>query len=423
MYALADVNSFYCSVEKCFRPDLRDKPVVVLSNNDGCVIARCKLAKKFGIPMGSPWFKLREQRFPEPVIAFSSNYELYASMSARVHFCLEELSSRVEEYSIDESFIWAGGIDNCMTFEEYGHQLRDHVFRCTGLTIGVGLAPTKTLAKACQYSSKTWPQFGGVLALTAGQRNRIDKMLSLMPVEEVWGVGGRTTSKLHAMGITTALELARTNPAFIRRNFTVVLERTVRELRGESCIDLEDAPPPKQQIICSRSFGQRITTYESMRQAICQYAERAAEKLRQERQYCGQVSVFIKTSPFSKHEPYYSKVSSEQLCIPSRDTRDIIAAAGRALDKIWKEGHNYAKAGVMLNDFRPCGVTQLSLFDEGRSYANSDALMNVLDTINNSGKGKVWFAGRGIAPAWSMKRDMLSPAYTTRWDSIPIATL
>ncbi|EOE4247053.1 TPA: DNA polymerase V subunit UmuC, partial [Klebsiella pneumoniae] len=146
MYALADVNSFYCSVEKCFRPDLRDKPVVVLSNNDGCVIARCKLAKKFGIPMGLPWFKLREQRFPEPVIAFSSNYELYASMSARVHFCLEELSSRVEEYSIDESFIWAGGIDNCMTFEEYGHQLRDHVFRCTGLTIGVGLAPTKTLA-------------------------------------------------------------------------------------------------------------------------------------------------------------------------------------------------------------------------------------------------------------------------------------
>ncbi len=158
MYALADVNSFYCSVEKCFRPDLRDKPVVVLSNNDGCVIARCKLAKKFGIPMGLPSFKLREQRFPEPVIAFSSNYELYASMSARVHFCLEELSSRVEEYSIDESFIWAGGIDNCMTFEEYGHQLRDHVFRCTGLTIGVGLAPTKTLAKACQYSSKTWPR-------------------------------------------------------------------------------------------------------------------------------------------------------------------------------------------------------------------------------------------------------------------------
>ena len=160
-----------------------------------------------------------------------------------------------------------------------------------------------------------------------------------------------------------------------------------------------------------------------MRQAICQYAERAAEKLRQERQYCGQVSAFIKTSPFSKHEPYYSKVSSEQLCIPSRETWDIIVAVGRVLDKIWKDGHNYAKAGVMLNDFRPCGVTQLSLFDEGRSYANSDALMNVLDTINNSGKGKVWFAGRGIAPAWSMKRDMLSPAYTTRWDSIPIATL
>ncbi|MBZ7757018.1 translesion error-prone DNA polymerase V subunit UmuC [Raoultella ornithinolytica] len=423
MYALADVNSFYASCEKVFRPDLRDKPLIVLSNNDGCVIARSKEAKKLGIPMGLPWFKLHDQKFSEPVIAFSSNYELYASLSSRVQSCLAELSPGVEEYSIDESFIWAGGIENCMSYEDFGHQLREHVYRSTGLTIGVGLAPTKTLAKACQYSSKTWPQFGGVLALTAGQRNRIDKMLSLTPVEEVWGVGGRTTSKLHAMGITTALELARANPAFIRRNFTVVLERTVRELRGESCINLEDAPPPKQQIVCSRSFGQRITTYESMRQAICQYAERAAEKLRQERQYCGHLSVFIKTSPFSKNEPYYSKIASERLSIPSRDTRDLIAAAGRALDKIWKEGHNYAKAGVMLNDFKPAGVTQLSLFDEGKPYANSDALMNVLDTINNSGKGKVWFAGRGIAPAWTMKRDMLSPAYTTQWDSIPIATL
>ena len=378
MYALADVNSFYASCEKVFRPDLRDKSLIVLSNNDGCVIARSKEAKKLGIPMGLPWFKLRDQKFSEPVIAFSSNYELYASLSSRVQSCLAELSPGVEEYSIDESFIWAGGIENCMSYEDFGHQLREHVYRSTGLTIGVGLAPTKTLAKACQYSSKTWPQFGGVLALTAGQRNRIDKMLSLMPVEEVWGVGGRTTSKLHAMGITTALELARANPAFIRRN---------------------------------------------LRQAICQYAERAAEKLRQERQYCGHLSVFIKTSPFSKNEPYYSKIASERLSIPSRDTRDLIAAAGRALDKIWKEGHNYAKAGVMLNDFKPAGVTQLSLFDEGKPYANSDALMNVLDTINNSGKGKVWFAGRGIAPAWTMKRDMLSPAYTTQWDSIPIATL
>lgn len=423
MFALADVNSFYASCETVFRPDLRGKPIVVLSNNDGCVIARGKEAKRLGIKMGVPWFQLREQKFDEPVIAFSSNYELYASMSARVHSCLEALSPRVEPYSIDEMFLDVRGIDGCMTFEAFGHQLRDHVYRSTGLTIGVGMGPTKTLAKAAQWAGKEWPQFGGVLALTPGNRGRIDKMLSLMPVQEIWGVGGRITKKLNAMGIATALDLARTHPAFIRKNFNVVLERTVRELRGESCISLEDAPPAKQQIVCSRSFGERITTYNAMRQAICQYAERAAEKLRQEKQHCRHISAFIKSSPFSVTEPYYSKIASEKLMIPTRDTRDIIAAAGRALDRIWKDGHRYAKAGVMLNDFTPTNVCQLTLFDDEKPHANSDALMTTLDMINNSGKGKVWFAGRGIAPDWSMKRQMLSPAYTTRWEDLPRAAL
>ncbi|QBG08718.1 translesion error-prone DNA polymerase V subunit UmuC [Klebsiella huaxiensis] len=423
MFGLADVNSFYASCEKVFRPDLRTKPIVVLSNNDGCVIAWSKEAKKLGIPMGLPWFKLREQKFSEPVIAFSSNYELYASLSSRVMSCLEEMSPRVEQYSIDEMFLDVRGIDGCMTFEHFGHQLREHVYRSTGLTIGVGMGPTKTLAKAAQWAGKEWPQFGGVLELTAGNRNRIDKMLSLMPVEEIWGVGGRTMKKLHSLGITTALELARTHPAFIRKNLTVVLERTVRELRGESCINLEEAPPAKQQIVCSRSFGERITSYDEMRQAICLYAERAAEKLRQERQHCCHISTFIKSSPFALYEPYYSKVASEKLTIPTRDTRDIIAAAGRALDKIWRDGHRYAKAGVMLNDFTPTSVSQLTLFDDEQPHANSDALMSVLDMINNSGKGKVWFAGRGIAPGWTMKREMLSPAYTTRWGALPVACI
>ncbi|MBZ6971709.1 translesion error-prone DNA polymerase V subunit UmuC [Klebsiella grimontii] len=423
MFGLADVNSFYASCEKVFRPDLRAKPIVVLSNNDGCVIARSKEAKKLGIPMGLPWFKLREQKFSEPVIAFSSNYELYASLSSRVMSCLEEMSPRVEQYSIDEMFLDVRGIDGCMTFEHFGHQLREHVYRSTGLTIGVGMGPTKTLAKAAQWAGKEWPQFGGVLALTAGNRNRIDKMLSLMPVEEIWGVGGRTMKKLHSLGITTALELARTHPAFIRKNFTVVLERTVRELRGDSCINLEEAPPAKQQIVCSRSFGERITSYDEMRQVICQYDERAAEKLLLERQHCCHISTFIKSSPFALHEPYYGKVASEKLTIPTRDTRDIIAAAGRALDKIWKDGHRYAKAGVMLNDFTPTSVSQLTLFDGEQPHANSDALMSVLDMINNSGKGKVWFAGRGIAPGWTMKREMLSPAYTTQWGALPVACI
>ncbi|EDW8497472.1 Y-family DNA polymerase [Salmonella enterica subsp. enterica serovar Enteritidis] len=423
MYALADVNSFYASCEKVFRPDLRNKPVVVLSNNDGCVIARSPEAKRLGIKMGVPWFQLKMAQFPEPVIAFSSNYALYASLSNRVMVHLEEMAPRVELYSIDEMFLDVRGIDNCIDFEDFGRQLREHVRNGTGLTIGVGMGPTKTLAKSAQWASKEWPQFGGVLALTTGNPRRTGKLLSLQPAEEIWGVGRRISRKLSTMGITTALQLARANPAFIRKNFNVVLERTVRELNGESCISLEEAPPPKQQIVCSRSFGERITTYEAMRQAICQYAERAAEKLRGERLFCRHISVFVKTSPFAVNEAYYGNVASEKLLLPTRDTRDIISAAVKALDSIWLDGHRYAKAGVMLNDFTPSGVSQLNLFDEDQPRAHSDELMKVLDRINHSGKGKIWFAGRGIAPEWQMKRDMLSPAYTTRWSDIPVALL
>ncbi|MFT4427840.1 Y-family DNA polymerase [Enterobacter hormaechei] len=423
MFALADVNSFYASCEKVFRPDLRDKPVVVLSNNDGCVIARSKEAKCLGIKMGIPWFQLKAMHFPEPVVTFSSNYELYASMSNRVMSHLQELAPRVEQYSIDEMFLDIRGIDNCINYEDFGRQLRAYVRSGTGLTIGVGMGPTKTLAKSAQWASKEWSQFGGVLALTTGNPRRTEKLLSLQPVEEIWGVGRRIGKMLNTYGVKTALHLARMNPAFVRKNFTVVLERTVRELNGEACISLEEAPPAKQQIVCSRSFGERINTYESLRQAICQYAERAAEKLRGEKQFCRHISVFIKTSPFAVNETYYGNIASEKLSLPTQDTRDIISAALKALDRIWLDGHRYAKAGVMLNDFTPSGVSQLNLFDEVQPRKHSDALMKVVDGINHSGKGKVWFAGRGISPEWQMKREMLSPAYTTRWEDIPIARI
>ncbi|MCW9490371.1 Y-family DNA polymerase [Klebsiella michiganensis] len=423
MFALADVNSFYASCEKVFRPDLRGKPVVVLSNNDGCVIARSKEAKLLGIKMGVPWFQLKSAQFPEKMNVFSSNYELYASMSDRVMTHLEELAPRVEQYSIDEMFLDIRGIDSYINFEAFGQQLREHVGNGTGLTIGVGMGPTKTLAKSAQWASKEWPQFRGVLALTPDNPRRTAKLLSLQPVEEIWGVGNRIAKKLKVMGITTALQLSLTSPTFIRKNFNVVLERTVRELNGEPCISLEEAPPPKQQIVCSRSFGQRITDYDELRQAICQYAERAAEKLRGERQYCRHISAFIKTSPFAVNEPYYGNVATEKLNTPTRDTRDIIAAAVKALDRIWIPGHRYAKAGIMLNDFSPNGVSQLNLFDEVQPRPHSDELMKVLDSINHSGLGRVWFAGRGIAPEWQMKREMLSPAYTTRWKELPVARL
>lgn len=336
---------------------------------------------------------------------------------------LEELAPRVEQYSIDEMFLDVRGIDSCIDFEDFGRQLSHHVSNGTGLTIGVGIGPTKTLAKSAQWASKEWPQFGGVLALTPGNPRRTEKLLSLQPVEEVWGVGRRISKKLAAMGITTALQLARANSVFIRKNFNVVLERTVRELNGEPCISLEESPPPKQQIVCSRSFGERIMTYEAMRQAVCQYAERGAEKLRGEHQYCRHISVFIKTSPFAANQPYYGNVGTEKLHTPTRDTRDIIYAAMRALDRIWIPGHQYAKAGIILNDFTSTGVSQLNLFDDAQPWANSDKLMKVLDSINHSGLGKMWFAGQGINTEWQMKREMLSPAYTTRWSELPSAKI
>ena len=421
MFGLADVNSFYASCEALFRPDLRGKPVVVLSNNDGCIIARSAGAKKLGIKMGAPWFQIKNQDFAERVHVFSSNYALYHSMSQRVMTALEEITPRVEQYSIDEMFLDLTGIDFCEDFEHFGRRLRVHVLATTGLTVGVGMGPTKTLAKSAQWASKEWPQFRGVLALTPGNPKRTATLLANQPVEEIWGVGRRIGKRLNLMGIENALQLSRAHPALIRKNFSVVLERTVRELNGESCIPLEEFVPAKQQIVCSRSFGERITSKVLMQEALCQYATRAAEKLRKERQFCRRISVFIRTSPHAQGEIFYGNSAGESLTIPTQDTRDVIEVAMRSLDRIWVEGRRYMKAGIMLDDFTPNGVSQLNLFDENKPRANSAQLMKVLDGINQSGLGCVWFAGQGVNTEWKMKRDMLSPAWTTRWSDIPVA--
>lgn len=420
MFALADINSCYASCEEVFRPDIRGQPIVILSNNDGCVIARSRAAKKY-VRMGEPWFRLRAQHFPEKIHAFSSNYSLYHVMTGRVVRVMESMASRVERYSIDECFLDLTGIRAGQSPEDFGRQLRAAVLLHTRLTVGVGIGLTKTLAKSAQWASKEWPQFGGVLAVTT--RARTEKLLARQPAEEVWGVGSRTARKLAQLGITTALELARTPPAFIRKHFSVVLERTVRELNGEACISLEEAPPPRQQIISSRSFGARITDEEAMHQAICQYAERAAEKLRQDGQYCRYVGVFIRTSPHTPGEEYYSNQAGESLSVPTRDTRDIIRAATTSLARIWVPGHRYAAAGVMLNDLSPGGVVQLNLFDSAQPRAGSEKLMHVIDRINQSGLGQIGFAGKGIQPDWQMKRELLSPSWMTRWTDIPVAVL
>lgn len=302
-------------------------------------------------------------------------------MSNRVMTTLEELSPRCEIYSIDEAFCDLTGVRNCRDLTEFGREIRETVLSRTYLTVGVGIAQTKTLAKLANHVAKKWQrQTGGVVDLSNFEKQR--KLIAALPVDEVWGVGRRISKKLEAMGIKTVLQLADTDIRFIRKHFNVVLERTVRELRGEPCLGLEEFAPVKQEIVCSRSFGGRITEYHEMWQAICSYSTRAAEKLRSEHQYCRFISAFVKTSLFALNEPYYGKSTSVKLLAPTQDSRDIIAAAMRCLDAAWKEGYRYQKSGVMLGDFYSLGVAQLNLFDENAPRQNSEKLMEVLDLLN-----------------------------------------
>jgi len=418
MFALVDVNSFYASCETVFRPDLRGKPVVVLSNNDGCVIARSAEAKRLQVPMGAPYFKLKDEFRKHGVHIFSSNYALYADMSNRVMTTLEGMAPAVEIYSIDEAFMNLDGMSRIEPLEDFGRRVRARIKQETHLIVGVGIAPTKTLAKLANHAAKKWSKTGGVLDLSNIERQK--KLMALVPVEDVWGVGRRISKKLNAMGVITAKDLSEQSTYIIRKHFNVVLERTVRELRGEPCLELEEFAPTKQQIVCSRSFSSRITEYIYMRQAICSFAERSAEKLRKERQYCKQIAVFVRTSPHAEGEVFYGNQASRKLLTPSNDTRDIIRVAMDALDDIWVDGHRYMKAGVMLGDFFSQGVSQLNLFDEYRPQPNSEALMRVIDGLNQSGKANLFFAGQGIERSWAMKREMLSPAYTTRFADLPV---
>lgn len=418
VFGLIDANNFYCSCETIFRPDLRGKPVVVVSNNDGCVVARSAEAKKLKIRMGDPLFK-NERFFREKgVHVFSSNYALYGDMSNRMMTLIGEMAAGQEVYSIDESFIDASGISSYMPLEDYGRQIRAYIKQCTHLTVGVGFSTTKTLSKLANYAAKKYTKAGGVIDLTSPERQR--KLMAITDVSEVWGVGGRIEKRLKAIGINTALDLANANTTMIRDHFGVVLVRTVRELRGESCIAMEDMPPPKQQIVCSKSFGQRVIELEDMQHAVCTYAARAAEKLREQHSRCRLISVFIATSKYG-NEPYYGNSASAVCEYPTSDSRDIIELAMQVLAGIWRDGHRYARAGIMLGDFYQSNVSQFDLFSDRQPRAGGDNLMAAIDNINKSGLGRIYFAGQGRDNPWQMKREMLSPKYTTRIEDLPVA--
>ncbi|WP_210466170.1 translesion error-prone DNA polymerase V subunit UmuC [Pantoea ananatis] len=418
MFALIDVNGMYCACEQAFRPDLAGRPVVVLSNNDGAIVARNREAKALGLKMAEPYFKARPVLERHNVAVFSSNYTLYASMSARFAAVVESLAPRTEIYSIDELFCDVRGLQTAMTFDAFGRQLRDEVQLQTTLTCGVGVAATKTLAKLCNHAAKTWPATGGVVALT--ERHRLEKLMHILPVEEVWGVGRRIGKSLNAMGVRTVLDLCRMDTRLARRQFSVVLERTIRELRGEICFSLEEDAEPKQQLVVSRSFGERVTQLQDMQQAVTGYAVRAAEKLRQEKRYVRVVSVFVRTSPYATGDIQYGNQAAETLIVPSQDTRDIVEAAQRALSRIWRDGIRYAKAGVMLCDLRDRHA-QLDLFSDNAMRAGSDSLMQTIDKINREGKSRIFFAGEGISTDFAMRRRLLSPSYMTSWKDIPVA--
>lgn len=367
--------------------------------------------------MGVPVFMIKNEIKRHQIEVCSSNYSLYADMSARVMQILEQMAPEVEVYSIDEAFLGLGSLAANYDLPAYGLAIRNRVEKWTGIRTCVGIGPSKTLAKLANYAAKKFPATGGVVDLR--DSNRRERLMKITPVEEVWGVGRQLTKKLNLDGIETVWQLHESDLKAMRAKYSVVLERTISELRGISCLTLEDVAPPKKQIICSRSFGVRITEITEMREAVRMYAARAAEKLRVEGQLTGYLSVFIRTGGFNQNEPNYGNSSAIRLTPPTNDTRIISRHAIRLMEAIWRDGYRYAKAGVALQDFTEEAIQQADLFATSASDDKSAAVMSLMDSINAK-VGKVWLAGQGEKHSWTMSRERLSPRYTTAWGELPL---
>ncbi|TBW57395.1 translesion error-prone DNA polymerase V subunit UmuC [Marinobacter halodurans] len=419
-FALVDVDNFYVSCERVFDPSLNGRPVIVVGNNDQCCVARSSEVKAIGIKMGEPLFKLQPQIQRHGIIIRSSNYSLYGAMSARFSTILSALAPTVLEYSIDEAFLDLTSLQAHYDLSEHARGVKQTVLRWTGLPVCVGFSTSLTLAKLASRAAKKYPAARGVVDLTDPARQR--RLMAITPVGDIWGVGPRIARKLRAMGIESALQLADTDPSLIRSRFSVVMERTVRDLQGEAHHRIETSPPAKGQIICSKSFGTRVTELADMLAAVTSYVVRAAEKLRSEKRVAGRLSVFLMTSRFLEHGGYSNEASSS-LERPTADTRNLIVCATRLTRKLWKDGHRFTKAGVMLTDFRDPLCEQHDLFStDARSQGRSQALMDTLDCINGSGLGRIQFARQRISEdSWGMKRERLSPNYLSRWSDIPEA--
>ena len=418
--ALIDVNNFYVSCERVFNPRLNGKPVVVLSNNDGCAVARSNEVKALGVAMGAPWFKLKDLAKQHGIIGLSSNYALYADMSNRVMSILREYSPDQEVYSIDESFLDLTGFQS-RDLLRYGQHMRKRILKWTGLPVCVGIAATKTLAKLANHCAKKRTVFNGVCNFNVMSHQELEALLSEIGVGEIWGVGGRLTPRLQALGFNSVLDLKRANPERLRQQFSVVMEKTIRELNGIVCIELEEITPAKKQIMSSRSFGQPVRDYVSLAESITLYISRAAEKLRRQQSFAGSIYVFIRTSPFRPNDPFYSNGLTIPLPSPTDDTRQLVSIALWGLRQIYKPNLNYAKAGVMLGELVPAQGVQADLFSQIKANPKSAILMSTMDSINRKmGKESIKLASEGFRRPWKMRQENKSPSYTTSWNDLPV---
>ncbi len=426
MYALIDGNNFYVSCERVFQPRLEGRPVIVLSNNDGCAISRSNEAKDIGIRMGMPWHEIRHMERTHGLVALSANFALYGDMSERMMEVLAGFGVRQEIYSIDECFIDLAGMQGDLAVS--GHAMRQRVLQWLGLPCSIGIGPTKTLAKFANHIAKTAERKSGPYAarharvcnLAALTRSELDVLLGVTEVGMVWGVGGRLREQLREAGVHTALDLARLDPVQVQRRWSVVLERTVRELQGTPCVDLEDGPQDRHHIAVTRSFGHKTAALSDLREAVTVFATRAAEKLRRQRSVAGQVYVYIRTGHYERTTPR-SKGQSIELPCPTNDTARIVHAALSVLQGIYQPGYPYAKAGVVLMHLQREGLRQGEL-DLGATPAPRPRLVQVLDQLNTRyGQDTVFLASAGLggrARRWSMKQEHRTPRYTTRWDEL-----
>ncbi len=412
MFALVDCNAFFVSCEKVFQPHLEGQPVIVLSSNDGCAIARSQEAKALGIRMGDPLFKIKDLVKAHNVQVFSSNFSLYGDMSARVMDVLKRFCTHIEIYSIDEAFLQVNPEDPLA----YGAHLKKIVKLWTGIPVSVGIAPTKTLAKVANHLAKM--KGLGCHVLMCPQER--EKVLKDFPIHEVWGIGSQWSKKLVSYGVKTAWDFAQKDHRWVRKAFNIILARTALELRGISCLSLEEVSPPKKSLISSRSFGSSVTSYDVLKESISFHTSSLAQKLRRQKSTAACLSVFIRTNPFQNGGSYYGNSVMASLLIPTSDTTLLLKASLSAFERIYKEELSYKKAGVMVLQICPEETTSLSLFQNALEVEKRKVLLQTLDQLNDRfGRGALVFASEGVRKRWSPKALLKSPSFTQNWDHLP----